>query len=79
MAADTLGRPLKLSILPAPLLGPLGLFVPFLGEAKEMRFTFDRPYRVDSSKFAKAFWSDATPFEEGVRKTALAFRAAAKG
>ena len=44
-----------------------------------MRFTFDRPYRVDSSKFAKAFWPDPTPFEDGVRKTALAFRAAAGG
>jgi hypothetical protein len=47
-------------------------------EAKEMRFTFDRPYRVDSSKFANAFWSDPTPFEEGVRKTALVFRAGAQ-
>ncbi len=39
-----------------------------------MRFQWDRPYRVDSSKFAKAFWSDATPFETGVRETALSFR-----
>jgi hypothetical protein len=48
-------------------------------EVKEMRFTFDRPYRVESSKFARAFWSDPTPFEDGIRKTALAFKAAAKG
>ncbi|HXZ15233.1 MAG TPA: epimerase, partial [Roseiarcus sp.] len=59
------------------LIGPLGFFVPFLKERREMRFTFDRPYRVDSQKFAKSFWSDPTPFEEGVRKTALAFREAA--
>ena len=78
LAAEALGQPIRLSILPEFLLGPLGLFVPFLREAKEMRFTFDRPYHVDSSKFAKAFWSDATPFEEGVRKTALAFGAQAQ-
>ncbi len=78
LAADAIGIKLRLSIVPEFVLGPLGLFVPFMKEAKEMRFTFDRPYHVDSSKFAKTFWSDPTPFEEGVRKTALAFRAAAQ-
>jgi len=73
LAADALGQRLRLRAAPEALIGPLGVFVPFLKERKEMGFTFDRPYRVDSSKFAKAFWSDATPFEEGVRKTALAF------
>ena len=77
LAADALGDRLRLSALPEFLLGPLGLFVPILKERKEMGFTFDRPYRVDASKFARTFWSDPTPFEEGVPKTALAFRAAA--
>jgi nucleoside-diphosphate-sugar epimerase len=79
LAADALGVRLRLNILPAFLLGPLGLAVPFMREVKEMRFTFDRPYRVDSSKFASTFWSDPTPFEEGIRNTALAFRNAAAG
>ncbi len=78
LAADVLDVRLRLAILPEFLLGPLGLFAPFMRERKEMSFTFDRPYRVDSSKFAKAFWSDPTPLEDGVRKTALAFRAAAR-
>jgi hypothetical protein len=43
-----------------------------------MRFQWDRPYRVDASRFGAAFWSDATPFESGVRDTAVAFRDAAK-
>jgi nucleoside-diphosphate-sugar epimerase len=73
IAADALGVPLRIRALPAPLLAPLGLFSPFLGEIREMRFQWDRPYRVDASKFAKAFWSDATPFEAGVRETALSF------
>ena len=55
------------------------MFSPFLRELIEMRFQWDRPYRVDSSKFASSFWSDATPFETGVRETALAFHAAVKG
>jgi nucleoside-diphosphate-sugar epimerase len=79
IAADTLKTRLRLNALPECLLGPLGLFDPILRERKEMAFTFDRPYHVDSSKFAKAFCSDPTPLEEGVRKTALAFQAAARG
>ena len=77
MAADALGVRLRLNTLPEGLLGVAGLFSPFLRELKEMRFTWDRPYRVESTKFAKAFWSDATPFETGVRETALSFRSAA--
>jgi nucleoside-diphosphate-sugar epimerase len=77
LAADALGVKLRLRAVPEVLIGPLGLLVPFLRERNEMGFTFDRPYRVDASKFAKAFWSDPTRFEEGVPKTALAFRAAA--
>ncbi len=77
IAADALEVRLRINAMPAWLLGPAGLFSPFMRELKEMRFQWDRPYRVNSSKFAHAFWSDATPFETGVRATALAFRAAA--
>ena len=51
------------------IFGLLSLFVPFLREFKEIRFQTDRPYHVESSRFAKRFWSDATPFETGVRLT----------
>lgn len=60
--------------LPPALVGPIGLFVPPLRELAEMRFQWDRPYRVDSSRFAARFWSDATPFEVGAPATALWFR-----
>jgi nucleoside-diphosphate-sugar epimerase len=60
--------------LPPALLGPLGLFVPPLRELAEMRFQWDRPYHVDSSRFAERFWSDATPFEIGAPATARWFR-----
>ena len=77
LAAEALGVRLRIRVLPASLLGPMGPLSPYLRELREMRFQWDRPYRVDATKFAKAFWSDATPFETGVRETALAFRAAA--
>ena len=77
IAADALGVPLRTRTLPAPLLTPIGLFSPFLREMREMRFQWDRPYRVDASKFARTFWSDVTPFESGVRETALSFRKSA--
>jgi hypothetical protein len=41
-----------------------------------MRFTWDRPYHVDSRKFASRFWSDPTSFEIWARETALAFQRA---
>ena len=78
IAADTLGVKLRISAMPAWMLGASGMFSPFLRELTEMRFQWDRPYRVDASRFAAAFWPDATPFETGIPETALAFRAALK-
>ena len=51
----------------------LGLFAPFLREVADVGFTWDRPYLVDAGKFARRFWSDATPFEIGAAKAALSF------
>jgi nucleoside-diphosphate-sugar epimerase len=78
IAAEALGVKLRISAMPAWMLGASGMFSPFLRELQEMRFQWDRPYRVDASRFAEAFWSDATPFETGIPETALAFRAALK-
>ena len=73
LGAAALGRPAKMTVLPRWSLAPLGLFMPILGEMREMQFQWDRPYRVDSSKFAKRFWSDATPFEIGAPAAARSF------
>lgn len=73
IAADALGVPLKLSVLPGWLARPLGLFIPFVREAIEMQFLFDRPYIVDASKFRARFWSDVMPFEIGLPATARSF------
>jgi len=77
-AADILGVRLRLNAFPATLLKPAGLLSPFLRELAEMRFLWDRPYLVDANKFAKTFWSDVTPFDTGLRATALSFLAAAR-
>jgi nucleoside-diphosphate-sugar epimerase len=74
LGAAALGVAPRVIGLPPALLRPLGLFVPVFGELAEMRFQWDRPYRVDSSRFAARFWSDATPFEIGAPTTALWFR-----
>src|SRR5208337_3984061 len=77
-AADILGVRLRLNAFPATLLKPAGLLSPFLRELAEMRFLWDRPYLVDANKFAKTYWSDVTPFDTGLRATALSFLAAAR-
>lgn len=76
LGADALGQKLRIVSIPSGLLPLVGLFSPFMREVAEMRFTWDRPYEVDCSKFAARFWSDATTFESGVRAAALSFRAA---
>jgi len=73
IGAKAIGVRPRVNSLPLWALGPIGLFVPSLGEFREMSFNWDRPYRVDSSAFAKRFWSDATPFELGAPATARAF------
>jgi nucleoside-diphosphate-sugar epimerase len=73
LGAEAIGRKLRIRSLPLRLLPAAGLFSPFLREVAEMRFTFDRPYAVDSRKFEARFWSDATPFAIGAAETAKSF------
>jgi len=78
IGATVLGEKLRIISIPSGLLPVLGLVSPFLREIAEMRFTWNRLYHVDASKFAARFWSDPTPFELGAQATALAARAAVK-
>lgn len=75
IGADAAGVKLKLMAMPPLMLSVLGLFAPMLRETGEMRFTWDRPYLVDTTKFARRFWSDATPFEVGIPATMRSYRA----
>jgi nucleoside-diphosphate-sugar epimerase len=76
IGADAIGHKLKVVSIPSGLLPVIGAAVPFVREIAEMRFTWNRPYHVDATKFARRFWSDATPFEVGIPQTMRAFLAA---
>jgi nucleoside-diphosphate-sugar epimerase len=76
--ADALGVKLRITALPLWSLPIMGIGSPMMREMAEMRFQWDRPYRVDAHKFAERFWSDVTPFEVGARATALSFRTTAQ-
>ncbi|MCZ8315256.1 NAD-dependent epimerase/dehydratase family protein [Phreatobacter sp.] len=72
--ARAIGATARVSAVPLWALPALGLAVPSLRGMVEMRFQWDRPYRVDASKFTARFWADVTPFEVGAAQTAQAFR-----
>lgn len=78
IGADKAGVTLRIRTFPTIVRRLLGLFMPFLRELEEMRFQWDRPYHVDASKWQRHFWSDVTPFDQGVAATMASF-AAAKG
>ncbi len=78
LGAQALGVRLRVRAIPMALWPVLGLVMPFIREVNEMRFTFDRPYRVDATKFTTRFWSDVTPFEVSAVKTAEFFRSLAQ-
>jgi nucleoside-diphosphate-sugar epimerase len=64
----------RISVLSDAVKPLIGLFSADIRELREMRFQTDRPYRVDHTKFAKRFWADATPFEDGLAATVSAYR-----
>ncbi len=65
----------RITVLPAHLAQIAGLFNKGIRETAEMRFQWDRPYIVDTSRFAARFWKDATPFERGLGETIAFYRA----
>jgi len=73
LGAAAIGQKAKIRSVPLWMLPPAGLVSGFMREVAEMRFTFDRPYEVDSHKFARRFWGEATPFEIGAAETARSF------
>ncbi|OLP62552.1 epimerase [Xaviernesmea oryzae] len=73
IAAATMGVEPRIQTCPAPLQALLRLAVPVLREVHDVRFLFDRTYRIDASKFTARFGADVTPIETGVAETARAF------
>ncbi len=73
-AAALIGVEPQMRVIPEILLQLAGLFSRQTYELIEMRFQADRPYIVNAQKFSHRFWSDATPFEEGLRATIEFYR-----
>lgn len=73
-AAAFAGAPFRLTVLPDALRRLLGLFDPIMAGLGETRFQWDRPYLVDTSKWAARFGTPATPFAEGLAATVAAAR-----
>jgi len=76
LAATLIGVRPRVTVLPQALLPILGLIRTDVRELKEMRFQWDHPYLVDTTKFSHRFWNDATPFDEGLRATIAFYRTA---
>ncbi|MEZ6029765.1 MAG: NAD-dependent epimerase/dehydratase family protein [Hyphomonadaceae bacterium] len=76
MGAEAAGVDLKLMSIPSWLLRVLGVFSGSMREYAEMRFTWNRPYHVNAAKFARRFWSDATPFDIGIPAAMRSYPAA---
>ena len=66
---ETAGNPLRLQVLPSPLLSMLALVSPMLRAVREQQYQRTRPWVVDHSKFARAFGARVTPHVEAIRST----------
>lgn len=67
----------RLRELPAPLLRGIALFNPTVRELVEMRYQFEEPFIVDSSKIATKLGVTGTPVEQALADTLAACRESA--
>ena len=74
LVSQEIGKPVKISRVARPMVMLAGLFNANIRETQEMLYEFEEPYIVDSSKFEKAFGKNATPYEEGIRRTVTWYR-----
>jgi len=61
-------------VLNRPMLRMYGWFDRTVAESYEMLYQNDSPYVFDSTKFLRAFAIEATPYADGVRITATAYK-----
>ncbi len=64
----------KFSVMGRPMLILGGLFIPAAREMLEMAYEFEKPFRVDASKFIQAFGDIATPHKNAVKETVAWYR-----
>lgn len=69
MACEIMKMPYKLQALPKFGVRLVGIFVPVLKEFVEMMYQFENDYIFDSTKFEKAFMTQATLYRDGIAET----------
>ena len=74
MFAKSIGVEPKYSVLPVWMMGVLGIFIPILGELKEMCYQYDRDYFFDSTKFENRFGLKPTPVDIAIRETVNSYQ-----
>ena len=75
----TAGHPLRLRVLPTPILAMLSLASPMLRAVREQQYQRVAPWVVDHTKFARAFGTEVTPHGEAIARTLEWFRAERPG
>ncbi len=73
-AAEALGVEAKYRVLEPWMVRLGGLLDPQAREVHEMLYQNEAPYLFDSQKISLAFKMTATPYDEGIRATAAAYR-----
>ena len=76
MTADVFGVAPRYRVLGRTMIKLAGLFDGEIRESAEMLYQNDAPYLFDSGKFSRHFGVVATPYAEGIRQTAAAYRSA---
>jgi nucleoside-diphosphate-sugar epimerase len=66
---EAAGQPLKLGVMPSPLLTALAFVSPMLRAVREQQYQREMPWVVDHSKFARAFGATVTPHREAIAVT----------
>ncbi|MBA3869296.1 MAG: NAD-dependent epimerase/dehydratase family protein [Anaerolineae bacterium] len=70
-----IGKPVKISAAPKPILWLMGLFNPTINAVYEMTYQFEEPFILDSSKFVRTFDNSATPIKAVIAETVAWYRA----
>lgn len=72
-ASRVRGLDLPVRTCPHWLRKAMGVIMPVVGEMEEMDFQWDRPYRVDATRFAERFDFVPTALETGIKETLESF------
>jgi len=74
MVAREVGHPVEIRSVPKVVLRALGLVSPMMRGVAEMRYQFDEPFVLDTSKFVATFGAAPTPLSTAVADTVAWFR-----